>query len=133
MRRDMRGYVADSGTSGEKCLGSRVAVRDEKDREGYAGIPVDSVHSEIRIFADVPVLTFADVVRAIRLRLIDPAGGRLLTWRQAGPLPARADRCEASPYRGCRADAAEADPGPTAKAADSCCVPAWSMGSQPPT
>jgi hypothetical protein len=32
MRRDMRGYAAVSGTSGEKCLGYGVAVRDGKDR-----------------------------------------------------------------------------------------------------
>jgi len=31
----------------------------------------------------VPVLTFADGVRALRLKLIDPSSGRLLTWRQA--------------------------------------------------
>jgi acyl-lipid omega-6 desaturase (Delta-12 desaturase) len=40
-------------------------------------------HDEIPLFADVPVLTFADGLRAIRLKLIDPAGGRLVTWRQA--------------------------------------------------
>ncbi len=44
-------------------------------------------HDEIPLFADVPVLTFADGVRAIRLKLIDPAGGRLVTWRQARALP----------------------------------------------
>jgi len=40
-------------------------------------------HDEIPIFRDVPVLTFADGVRALRLKLIDPRSGRLLTWRQA--------------------------------------------------
>jgi omega-6 fatty acid desaturase (delta-12 desaturase) len=40
-------------------------------------------HEEIRIFDDVPILTFADGVRSLRLKLIDPAGGRLLTWSEA--------------------------------------------------
>jgi omega-6 fatty acid desaturase (delta-12 desaturase) len=40
-------------------------------------------HDEIPLFADVPVLTFADGVRSVRLKLIDTAGGRLVTWRQA--------------------------------------------------
>ncbi len=43
-------------------------------------------HDEIRIFADVPVLTFWEGVRSLRLKLIDPAGGRLLTWSQARRL-----------------------------------------------
>jgi omega-6 fatty acid desaturase (delta-12 desaturase) len=43
-------------------------------------------HDEIPLFADVPVLTFSEGVRAIRLKLIDPAGGRLVTWRQARAL-----------------------------------------------
>jgi omega-6 fatty acid desaturase (delta-12 desaturase) len=43
-------------------------------------------HDEIEIFEDVPVLSFADGVRTLRLKLIDPAGGRLLTWRQAREL-----------------------------------------------
>ncbi len=37
MRRDMRGYVADSGTFGEKCLGNGVAVRDGKDANAWRG------------------------------------------------------------------------------------------------
>jgi omega-6 fatty acid desaturase (delta-12 desaturase) len=40
-------------------------------------------HDEIPLFAGVPVLTFADGVRSVRLKLIDTAGGRLVTWRQA--------------------------------------------------
>lgn len=40
-------------------------------------------HDGIPLFADVPVLTFADALRSMRLKLIDPGGGRLLTWRQA--------------------------------------------------
>jgi acyl-lipid omega-6 desaturase (Delta-12 desaturase) len=44
-------------------------------------------HDENAIFRDVPVLTFADGLRTLRLKLIDPAGGRLLTWRQAQRLP----------------------------------------------
>jgi hypothetical protein len=37
------------------------------------------------------VLRVADGLRAIRLKVIDPASGRLLTWRQvkaASPAPA---------------------------------------------
>jgi acyl-lipid omega-6 desaturase (Delta-12 desaturase) len=43
-------------------------------------------HDEIPLFADVPVLTFTDGLRAVRLKLIDPGGGRLVTWRQARRL-----------------------------------------------
>jgi omega-6 fatty acid desaturase (delta-12 desaturase) len=46
-------------------------------------------HEESPIFADVPILTFADGVRSLRLKVIDPAGGGLLTWRQARELTAR--------------------------------------------
>jgi len=55
-------------------------------------------HDEIPLFADVPVLTFADGLRAVRLKLIDPEEGRLLTWREARPqlaaagLPSLGDR-----------------------------------------
>jgi omega-6 fatty acid desaturase (delta-12 desaturase) len=45
-------------------------------------------HDESPIFADVPVLTFAAGVRSLRLKLIDPAGGRLLTFREARELTA---------------------------------------------
>jgi hypothetical protein len=34
------------------------------------------------------VLSFADGVRSLRLKLIDPAGGRLLTWSEARELTA---------------------------------------------
>jgi omega-6 fatty acid desaturase (delta-12 desaturase) len=43
-------------------------------------------HEENAIFDQVPVLTFADGLRSIRLKLIDPASGRLLTWREARAL-----------------------------------------------
>ncbi len=43
-------------------------------------------HEESPIFADVPILTFADGVRTLRLKLIDPAGGRLVTFREARQL-----------------------------------------------
>jgi omega-6 fatty acid desaturase (delta-12 desaturase) len=43
-------------------------------------------HDESSIFADVPILTFAEGVRSLRLKLIDPDGGRLLTWREARAL-----------------------------------------------
>ena len=40
-------------------------------------------HDENPIFHDVPVLTFWDGIRATRLKVIDDASGRLLTWREA--------------------------------------------------
>jgi acyl-lipid omega-6 desaturase (Delta-12 desaturase) len=40
-------------------------------------------HDENEIFHDVPVLTFWDGIRATRLKVIDEASGRLLTWREA--------------------------------------------------
>jgi omega-6 fatty acid desaturase (delta-12 desaturase) len=43
-------------------------------------------HDESPIFADVPVLTLFEGVRSVRLKLIDPAGGKLVTWRQAREL-----------------------------------------------
>ena len=43
---------------------------------------------ESPIFADVPVLTFGDGVRSLQLKLIDPDGGRLLTFREARELSA---------------------------------------------
>ncbi len=39
-------------------------------------------HDENPIFHDVPVLSVRDGLRSIRLKVIDPASGRLLTWRQ---------------------------------------------------
>jgi len=43
-------------------------------------------HDEVPLFADVPVLTFTDGLRAVRLKLIDTSGGGLVTWRQARGL-----------------------------------------------
>jgi omega-6 fatty acid desaturase (delta-12 desaturase) len=43
-------------------------------------------HDEISVLQEVPVLTIRDGLRSIRLKLIDPGSGRLLTWRQARPL-----------------------------------------------
>jgi len=40
-------------------------------------------HDQNTIFRDVPVLTVRDGLRAIRLKLIDPESGRLLTWNEA--------------------------------------------------
>jgi len=40
-------------------------------------------HDENEIFADVPVLTFRDGLRCPRLKLIDPDGGRLVTFAEA--------------------------------------------------
>jgi omega-6 fatty acid desaturase (delta-12 desaturase) len=39
-------------------------------------------HDENPIFHAVPVLSARDGLRSIRLKVIDPASGRLLTWRQ---------------------------------------------------
>jgi omega-6 fatty acid desaturase (delta-12 desaturase) len=39
-------------------------------------------HDENPIFHDVPVLSVLDGLRAIRLKVIDPASGRLMTWSQ---------------------------------------------------
>jgi omega-6 fatty acid desaturase (delta-12 desaturase) len=39
-------------------------------------------HDENPIFHDVPVLSVGDGLRAIRLKVIDPQAGRLLTWSQ---------------------------------------------------
>jgi omega-6 fatty acid desaturase (delta-12 desaturase) len=46
-------------------------------------------HDENEIFHDVPVLSLWDGLRSTRLKLIDPASGRLLTWRQARAVRAR--------------------------------------------
>jgi omega-6 fatty acid desaturase (delta-12 desaturase) len=46
-------------------------------------------HDENAIFADVPVLGFFDGIRSLRLKLIDPAGGRLVTWREAREVGGR--------------------------------------------
>ncbi|HEY2477576.1 MAG TPA: fatty acid desaturase [Solirubrobacterales bacterium] len=46
-------------------------------------------HDESPLFAEVPVLTFTDAVRSLRLKLIDPASGRLVTWREARELSGR--------------------------------------------
>ena len=46
-------------------------------------------HDENEIFHDVPVLTFWDGIKATRLKVIDPASGHLLTWREARALRAR--------------------------------------------
>jgi acyl-lipid omega-6 desaturase (Delta-12 desaturase) len=43
-------------------------------------------HDQNAVFSDVPVLTVGDGLRAIRLKLIDPQSGRLLTWNEAKAL-----------------------------------------------
>jgi omega-6 fatty acid desaturase (delta-12 desaturase) len=43
-------------------------------------------HDEVEIFQEVPVLTIRDGLRSIRLKLIDPASGRLLTWGEVRSL-----------------------------------------------
>jgi omega-6 fatty acid desaturase (delta-12 desaturase) len=39
-------------------------------------------HDENAIFQDVPVMTIGDGLRAVRLKVIDPQSGRLLTWHE---------------------------------------------------
>ncbi len=39
-------------------------------------------HDQTAVFRDVPVLTVRDGLRAIRLKVIDPQSGRLLTWAE---------------------------------------------------
>jgi omega-6 fatty acid desaturase (delta-12 desaturase) len=39
-------------------------------------------HDEMPIFQDVPVLSVREGLRAVRLKVIDPASGRLLTWTE---------------------------------------------------
>ena len=46
-------------------------------------------HDENPIFHDVPVLSVGDGLRAIRLKVIDPASGRLLTWSEVNCLARR--------------------------------------------
>jgi len=43
-------------------------------------------HDESPIFHDVPVLSVADALRAVRLKVIDRQNGRLLTWREVKAL-----------------------------------------------
>jgi omega-6 fatty acid desaturase (delta-12 desaturase) len=40
-------------------------------------------HDEIDVFHGVPELTFRDALHSVRLKLIDPESGRLLTWSEA--------------------------------------------------
>ena len=49
-------------------------------------------HDEIPILREVPVLGFGEALHAVRLKLIDPAGGRLLTWKQARELATQSGR-----------------------------------------
>lgn len=46
-------------------------------------------HDENPIFHDVPVLSVRDGLRSIRLKVIDPASGRLLTWSEVNCLARR--------------------------------------------
>jgi omega-6 fatty acid desaturase (delta-12 desaturase) len=39
-------------------------------------------HDEMPVFRDVPVLSVREGLAAIRLKVIDPASGRLLSWRE---------------------------------------------------
>ncbi len=47
-------------------------------------------HDENAIFHDVPVLAAADAFRSVRLKVIDPSSGRLLTWAEVRALRAAA-------------------------------------------
>ena len=44
-------------------------------------------HDEMPIFRDVPVLGVREGLHAIRLKVIDPKSGRLLTWNEARLAP----------------------------------------------
>jgi len=50
---------------------------------------LQAAHDENEIFADVPVLTVADGLRSIRLKLIDPESGRLVTFAQGRAIASR--------------------------------------------
>jgi omega-6 fatty acid desaturase (delta-12 desaturase) len=43
-------------------------------------------HDGNEIFEDVPVMSLGDALRSVRLKLIDPRSGRLLTWAEAAKL-----------------------------------------------
>ena len=43
---------------------------------------LERAHEELDIFRDVPVLTPWSGMKAVRLKLIDPESGTLLTWSQ---------------------------------------------------
>jgi omega-6 fatty acid desaturase (delta-12 desaturase) len=47
---------------------------------------LQAAHDENEVFANVPVLTIRDSFRCVRLKLIDPDSGRLLTWAEARAL-----------------------------------------------
>jgi omega-6 fatty acid desaturase (delta-12 desaturase) len=47
---------------------------------------LQQAHDENPLFQDVPVLSVADALRAIRLKVIDRQNGRLLTWREVKAL-----------------------------------------------
>jgi omega-6 fatty acid desaturase (delta-12 desaturase) len=54
---------------------------------------LQQAHDENPLFQDVPVLSVADGLRAVRLKVIDRQSGRLLTWREVralarNPVPA---------------------------------------------
>lgn len=46
-------------------------------------------HDENPIFHDVPVLSAADGMRALRLKVFDPASGKLLTWSEVRAITRR--------------------------------------------
>ena len=54
-------------------------------------------HEENEIFASVPVLTIADGLRSIRLKLIDEESGRLVTWAEARERIASLEPSPAAP------------------------------------
>jgi omega-6 fatty acid desaturase (delta-12 desaturase) len=47
-----------------------------------ANYNLQRAHEEIPIFADVPVLTVREGLRSVRLKVIDPQSGRMLTWNE---------------------------------------------------
>lgn len=61
-------------------------------------------HDENPIFHDVPVLSVGDGLRSIRLKVIDPTSGRLLTWNEvrthAQAFSLRGTKAQAQPEAG---------------------------------
>ena len=63
-------------------------------------------HDENEIFPDVPVLTVRDGLRSIRLKLIDPDSGRLVTFAQGRAIASRPRTTAAPATAGARAEPA---------------------------
>src|ERR671910_3468454 len=60
----------------------RPPPRPPLERQKVPNYNLQRAHDENPIFRDVPVLTARDGAVAVRLKLIDPDAGRLLTWSE---------------------------------------------------